>query len=162
VYIYINKKHEPPKQKAMKKIKFFTVLSLALIIFSGFGTASAQRISRNDIQAVKKTSLIEYVVRVESSNYLVQTGHYLVLMTDETGREIGPSQMLRTGVSDYYYYEPGPVTGTRIARLIKLPLGPHSNDIPPCIRTGTFLGDTGYLFIIRPITTEKIGWNDKN
>ena len=146
----------------MKKIEFIAVLSLALIIFAGFGTATAQQRSRNDIRSVKKISLIEYVVRVESSNYLLQTGHFMVVMTDETGRETGPSQMLRTGVSDYNFSEPGPVTGTRIARLIKLPLGPHSNDIPPCIRTGTFLGDTGYLFIIRPITSEKIGWSGKN
>ncbi|MEI7897483.1 MAG: hypothetical protein WCJ26_10645 [bacterium] len=136
----------------MKTTKIISALSLALILFAGVTSAFAQVNIKNGSPGENKAAKIAYVVRVENMLYLQNTGSgFLINLTDETGRQIAPSQYFRPGVQDYTFLEGGTVRGTRVASMVKLPIGPKSMVIVPCSRTGIFYGGTSYLFVIKPI-----------
>jgi hypothetical protein len=136
----------------MKNLKLIAAISCMLILSLGNNPVSAQANFRNGTRIDKKGKQIAYVVRVENNNYAQNdNSKHLIIMTDGSGNQVALSQLFRPGVSEYIFFEAGPVTGTREARMMKLPMGPHSNDIPPCSRTGIFLGGASYLFVLKPI-----------
>ena len=70
-----------------------------------------------------------------------------VVVTDEIGRLIAPAQLLIPGKTVYNFSEPGPVKGSRVARISN-GLRPHneifvSNEDS---KTGIFMGGSTYLF----------------
>jgi hypothetical protein len=139
----------------MKNLKLIVFFSFIVII--SFGTLPLQALTSDGARhlSARKSSPIAYVVRIENQNY-VQSGntHYLIVLTDGAGQQAA-SQAFRPGIADYTFYENGPVKGTRVARLMRLPLGPHSNDIPATSKTGIFQGGTTYLFLIRMAPVEQ-------
>ncbi|MCX6304008.1 MAG: hypothetical protein NT040_03480 [Bacteroidetes bacterium] len=136
----------------MKTAKLIFALSFALIFFAGMSTSFAGKNQRSDIPVDRKARMVAYVVRIENLNYIANHGsHFLVMMTDEAGNLVAPAQTFRPGVSDYTFFEGGTVRGTRIAKLMRLPIGPKSFDIPATSKTGIFYGGASYLFIIRPV-----------
>ncbi|MFZ4520558.1 MAG: hypothetical protein ACOYNC_02565 [Bacteroidales bacterium] len=147
----------------MKTTKLIFALTFALIFATGVNAMNTLRDSGRDVPAERKARMVSYVVRIENMNYLENHGtHYLVMMTDETGRQVAPAQNFSRGVSDYRFYEGGTVRGTRVARIMRLPMGPKSFDIPATSQTGIFYGGSSYLFIIKPIPSASDTGADKN
>ena len=147
----------------MKTTKLIFALSVALIFATGINTMYAGQPSKKDIPVEKKARMVTYVVRIQNINYIENNGlHFLVMMTDETGNQVAPSQTFRPGISDYTFFEGGTVRGTRIAKIMRLPIGPHSFDIPSDAKTGIFYGGMSYLFIIKPIPAETATGVQKN
>jgi hypothetical protein len=145
----------------MKTTKLIFALSLALIFAAGSNNSFAHRGLSKDNPAERKAQKIAYVVRIEQLSYIQSLGgHFLVKMTDETGRLVAPAQVFRPGVSDYTFFEAGNVRGTRVAKMERLPIGERPMSIPSTSKSGVFIGGTCYMFIIHPvplITTEAIG-----
>jgi hypothetical protein len=144
----------------MKTTKLIFALSLALIFAAGSNNIFALGNLKTDNPAERKAQKIAYVVRIEQLNYIQSLGgHFLVKMTDETGRMIAPAQVFRPGVSDYTFFEAGNVRGTRVAKMERLPIGERAINIPSTSKSGIFIGGTCYMFIIHPvplITTDGI------
>ena len=139
----------------MKTTKFIIAFSLALIFSAGFNALYAGQHAKKDVPSDTKAAMVAYVVRINNLNYLGENGNrFLIMMTDETGRLIAPAQTFQPGVSDYTFFEGGTVRGTRVAKMMKLPIGPKSFYIPPTSHSGVFYGGACYLFIINPITAE--------
>jgi hypothetical protein len=140
----------------MKTMKSIFAISLALIFSLGIGNMIvAHELKTNDQPHEAVAKMVNYVVRVENANYMLNLGrNFLILMTDENGTQVASPQRFRRGVSDYNFYEPGTVRGTRIARMIQVPLASHSFLVMPVSRTGIFYGGCSYLFILKPITAE--------
>ena len=139
----------------MKTLKIMFALSLVLIFTSGISTLYAQGNLTTKKPVENKASRVTYVVRVVGAGTVQNHGaEYLVMMTDETGREVAPPQAYKPGVSDYTFTEGGTIRGTRVARMVKMPIGPKSYGIRPNARTGVFYGGTSYLFMIIAIPAE--------
>jgi hypothetical protein len=147
----------------MKTTKLIFALSLALILNAGYNNMYAQQKSNNDVPEEVKARKVAYVVRIENIGKSVnlQT-HYLVMMTDETGRRIAPAQTYRPGVWDYTFFENGSVRGTRVARMVQMPHVPNSPEFIPDSKTGIFYGGACYLFTIKPVFTTGDSGTDKN
>ena len=142
------------KTKAMKTAKFIFALSLALIFVAGFNTVNARDKSKASPAAISARA-VTYNVKVACTNfYPLHLSQYEVVMTDANGLQIGESQTYHPGISNYYFTEPGPVHGTRVARMVQMPLGPKSFNIRPCVKTGIFNGGATYIFVIVPLPAE--------
>ncbi len=139
----------------MKTTKSISVIGLALMFFAGL-SLNAQMIPVKRVPPSEpKPKMINYTVRIEPGNLnLSPEHHYIILMTDASGRPVDKVQNFIAGVWDYQFFEAGPVRGTRVARMVKLPLGAGSYDIPPTARSGFFTSLASYLFIIRPLGRE--------
>jgi hypothetical protein len=143
----------------MKTMKLIFALSLAMIFAMGFNNAFASINPGTDKQAVKKVQLINYTVRIENANLLRSFGrNFMIFMTDGAGHAIAPPQSFEQGISDYQFYEPGNVRGTRVAHIVQVPYSAHSMMMPPTSRSGVFYGGASYLFIIKimPYATEEV------
>ncbi|HNY01264.1 MAG TPA: hypothetical protein PKG48_01690 [Bacteroidales bacterium] len=135
----------------MKTTKTMFALSLALMFFAGTAILNAQiplkKVFPSEPKA--KPKMVCYTVRIDPAN-LVLTGenHFLIMMTDQNGRSVAPARNFVAGTLDYTFYEPGPVRGTRVARMVKLPFSAGSGAIPPTSKSGYFYPETCYLFEI--------------
>ena len=129
----------------MKTTKITSVLSLVLI----FVTASAIFAGNNKVFA-DKLKVITYVVKVDNINILAANRHFLILITDGSGRQVAPAQTFRNGVSSYTFKEVGNKNGTRIAKMVAEPSFPGAAPVFSDSRTGYFLGGQSYLFYLRP------------
>ncbi len=146
----------------MKTTKLIFALSLALIFAMGSTNMYAMKSSKRDLP-IEKARMIAYVVRIENMNFIDKTGnHLLVMMTDENGRQVAPAQTFNAGKSDYTFLEGGTIRGTRVARVVRLPITPHSPEFPPTSKTGIFFGGASYLFIIKPIPVSGDTGTNKN
>jgi hypothetical protein len=140
----------------MKTTKMIFALSLALVFAAGAITLEARKpaITKNAIPSHSRP--VVFHVKIACTNLSQISGrNFVVAMTDQSGEVIGNPKAFNPCVSDYYFTEPGTVGGTRIARMIETPLGPHSFDIRPCVKTGFFNGGFTYLFVIVPLPWEK-------
>lgn len=136
----------------MKTTKLIFALSLALIFSAGVNNIFALQGLKKDIPVERKAKMVAYVVRITQLNYIQNLGgHFLVMMTDETGRLVAPAQTFRPGVSDYTFFEGGTVRGTRVAKMVRLPITLKSANIPSTSKTRIFYGGACYMFIIDPI-----------
>jgi hypothetical protein len=139
----------------MKTTKFILALSLALIFAAGADTVLALQKSSSMNPAAISSRAIIYRVKVACTNfYPLHLSQYEVVITDETGKQIGESQTYHPGITDYVFTEPGDVRGIRIARMVQIPLGPKSINIRPCVKSGLFLGGATYVFVIIPLPWE--------
>jgi hypothetical protein len=133
----------------MNALKIAIAFTLLLAVNSLFCFAYKPLLKESPAGNLSRARLIAYTVMIHvSPGHALPGSHYMVTLSDGTGRQIAPPQTFRQGVSTYTFFEPGPVRGTRVARLVALPLGPHSYAIPPVSQTGLFLGNAGYLFNI--------------
>ncbi len=131
-----------------------TTLSLVfsfMMIFCGINASNVKPLPGGDPIIDYKPGLTAYTVHIDDRNNFTGAGlNYSIVVTDESGSLVVPAQRFRQGELYYTFFEQGPVKGTRIARMILMPLGPGSYYIAPCSMTGTFLPNTCYLFTVTP------------
>ncbi len=99
---------------------------------------------------------IRYAVNINTDQINPFAGKLslFVMVTDEHGKQVAPVQAFRPGISVYYFNEPGPVIGTRVASMICNPIGPASLPFycAPDSRTGKFVNGGTYIFNLTPTT----------
>ena len=93
--------------------------------------------------------VITYVVNIDNSHNLASANrHFLVVIKDETGRQVAAPQAYRQGVRSYTFKEVGNVYGIRIASLIQEPSAAGSIALYSNSKSGPFLGGQTYLFLL--------------
>lgn len=138
----------------MKTLKLFSVISLALILF-GVNSVYSRQI--NNRYAMSPSAIIRYQVIVHLHLDFTPCSIYLVQMVDAQGNYVAPPQVFVPGKANYSFYERGPVTGVRIARLVLAPNMGHFACPPglfcnPDVKTGKFLIGESYQFNLYPAT----------
>jgi hypothetical protein len=147
----------PQKTKAMKTTKIISALSLVLVFAAG--SLFANRI--NDPGSADKQKLITYEVIVNfTANFPGALSHFMIVITDGTGRKVVPAQAYHPGVSTYTFKEAGTLRGTRIAVMVPYPANTSGWVVPPCVKKGTFVGGATYNFELTPLPNEKNGKNE--
>jgi len=131
----------------MKTTKIISALSLVLVFAAN--SVFANRI--NDPGSENRQKLITYEVKVNfAANFPGANAHYLVAITDGTGRKVVPAQPYHPGVSTYTFKEAGNFKGTRIAVMVPYPAGPTGWIIEPSVKNGMFIGGTTCQFELTP------------
>jgi hypothetical protein len=147
----------PQKTKAMKTTKIISALSLVLVFAAG--SLFANKI--NDPGSANKQKLITYEVKINfAANFPGALSHFMVVITDESGRKVVPAQAYHPGVSTYTFKEAGTLRGTRIAVMVPYPANPSGWVVPPSVKKGTFVGGASYSFELTPLSNEKGGKNE--
>lgn len=132
----------------MKKIILLSVV-LTAMIFLGVNVNSSVRIdnSKND----KAIQYIHYQVNIHPNTAILQNGcPLMVSIRDASNLLIGEPQQYQPNMNIYNFYEMGPVTGVRMARLA------NADNYQPddfCImissndaKSGTFLNGWDYIY----------------
>jgi hypothetical protein len=129
-------------KKAMKTTKFFSVLSLALIIF-GVTTGYSRKTDFPGTKNQKGAAIIHNVI-VHTTISKNICNVYLVKVSDETGRLVAPPQIFVPGVSKYVFNENVNLKGRKRIATLELSLYPGHytcpNDFftPPDVEVGPF------------------------
>lgn len=136
----------------MKTTKKISVLSLVLI-FSAVAFASSAAILQNAAN-ITVNPMITHEVTVSLSADLPLCNEYLVEIVDGNGNRVSPAKAYRPGVVKYAFYERGPASGVRIARLV---LKSSHGQIcqfelfaTPVIKTGQFKAGEIYRYDLFP------------
>jgi hypothetical protein len=140
----------------MKTPRITSVLSLILILAATI-CVNAGNPSYNS-KNVNAGLGIRYQVFIILTDLGLPNNSYVIKVTDQTGKAIGPVQNFRPGQSAYTFYEQGPVDGIRIARMV--PAGnidgsvglPTLHCLPAVIR-GPFGNGRTYNFDLFPDIT---------
>jgi hypothetical protein len=142
----------------MKTLKMISALSLVLV----FAATSVFARMGNDQGMVSKAKMVTYTVKVNfTPNFPAPNAHYLVAITDESGRKVVPAQPFHPGVWNYTFKEAsGSFRGTRVAVLIPYPATQTGWVAAPGIVKGIFFGGATYSFELTPIAIEKTGPGD--
>jgi hypothetical protein len=140
----------------MKTTKIFSVLSLALI-FAAVTTSFSGNIETKKEAASVTSTLIRYQVNVSISSEKVLCNLYLVKIIDGQGRQVGPAKQYIPAISKYDFFEKGPVSGARIAVLVKYQYGDHYECeaelfTTPAALFGKFENGRTYRFDLFPTT----------
>ena len=137
----------------MKTTKIISALSLVLVFAAN--SLFANRI--NDPGSADKQKLITYEVKVNFvANFPSAFSHYMIVITDGTGRKVVPAQAYHQGVSSYTFKEAGNILkGTRIAVMVPYPANPAGWIIAPSVKKGMFIGGASYLFELTPQSSER-------
>ncbi len=138
----------------MKTANFFSVLSIVLI-FAAATSAFAGNIDQK--KEGPAGSLIRYQVNVILAAETPLCNTWMVKIVDGQGRQVAPVKPYVSGTTQYEFTERGPVTGTRIALLVKYMFGDHfvcANELftAPAVLKGTFLNGQTYRFDLFPTT----------
>ena len=140
----------------MKTIKFFSVLSLALILFGVTGAFSKKS---DPIGSVSVQLLgIHYQVSIHPGLSAVPCNTYLVQVVDETGRLVSPAQVFVPGINGYSFVEKLSTDVNRTRRTAMLvevkspqrPICSSSLFTLPATRVGPFLPGHLYTFDLYP------------
>jgi hypothetical protein len=136
------------KQSIMKKIIILSFVAAAVIFF-GISLNSSARISLKPTGTLQ--TVIHYQVMVHP-DYIVSHNQcpMMVQVVDESRNVIGLPQLYVKGKNIYNFYEVGPVTGMRIARLSNADTD-SQNDVCFVVsmtdsKTGTFNPGGNYYF----------------
>ncbi len=125
----------------MKTTKIFFALGLALILFT---------FNSNNVNAgnTKPTGTIQYQVIVHVDPNFFFPYQMTIFITDGNGHAIfSHPQVYVRGTTVYYFAEPGPQTGKRIARITLYPLiGDITLNVLPDVKTGPFEVGKIYTF----------------
>jgi hypothetical protein len=98
----------------MKKLVFLTVVAAVLV--AGLSAYATNPVNNTP-------AYIHYQVNIGTSLPPdVQICQSIVMITDQNGSAVNGSQAYRPYISSYNFYELGPVTGTRVAVIMNLPL----------------------------------------
>lgn len=131
-----------------------TAIALCVFLFLAF---NANSISKKDprITNGNNPAGITYVVEIDMLNTGGICHAYTILITDENGIMAAPPKSFQEGISTYVFHEKGPVSGRRIARMVK-----GSNSSPnvctqvlstnPDAVTSIFRNGSTYLFYLSP------------
>jgi hypothetical protein len=137
----------------MKTMKLFSVISLVLFAFAA---TAAKPESLNGKSHLPNGTTVKHkvVVHTNPSLSLPTTNDFWIVLSDGNGRRIGAAKY-DAGVAAYYFSEPGPVTGVRIARVIIVPRGGALSPFfcDPDVKFGTFRNGVTYQFNMYPKTS---------
>jgi hypothetical protein len=103
--------------KAMKTTKIYALLTFAVIFAAAtasFGAAIGG-ITTDDV----RTKGIHHHVNVILTGEISLCNTYLIEIRDGSGQLVAPAQTFKPGVSGYDFYERGPSSGIRVARLVR-------------------------------------------
>jgi len=99
----------------MKKIIVLSFV-LAALIFFGLNVNSSVRINNTNIG--NSNSYIHYQVNIHPDWDITHSScPLMVSITDGSNRIIGQSQLYHPNMNTYHFYEMGPVSGKRMAKL---------------------------------------------
>jgi hypothetical protein len=141
------------KQNAMKTTKLISALTLGIIL-TGTVIAFAGNPHLNRVYPQGAHSIVYEVLIHQPDNGLAHNS-YLVQLIDQAGRSVSPAQKYVAGVSQYNFYEEGPVTGVRIARMVLVGNNDSSAGFSglTCkkdVKAGTFKNGSVYIFNLYP------------
>jgi hypothetical protein len=132
----------------MKKIIVLSFI-LAAMILLGMNVNSSVRI--NNVSRPNSDMYIHYQVTVHPDMKITHNScPLMVVITDGYNVTIGPPQLYHSDMNTYYFYELGPVTGVRKAKLTNVE-GYQPDDVCYQIsstdaKSGTFLNGWNYPF----------------
>ena len=141
----------------MKATKITAVLSLVLILL-GTNLLNAGNIGSKN-RVINGVKLIRYQVTVHLSADIRLCNLWIVQLTDANGNLVTPVQGYNAGTNTYIFYEKGPVTGVRVARLLMSNNTMHFScdpefEVYPDFKTGTFAIGQTVTFDLYPSTTQ--------
>ena len=142
----------------MKTIKFFSVLSLALI-FAGANTVHSGNGMTKTQNKLNKTT-IRYQVNIHLTSWIQLSNIYLVQVTDEKGRPVAHPQVFNPAIKKYVFDEAsaGPAK-VRIASLVLYDDGASGHitlNTKPDVRVGHFLPGQTYSFDLYPVIQKDV------
>ncbi len=132
-------------------MKFLAIISFALIALGAIATNPSKG---NSTKAGQITGgNIKYTVTIHvNPELIIPKLHFYLVITDENNRRIADAQQVEFGKWTYQFSETGPVSGTRIARLIQTTADdaymPYS--CGPDVKWGTFRNGITYMFNLYP------------
>lgn len=131
--------------------KSFVFLSGILMIIGTITTG----FSSNNFPGIGSVKVaVNYQVNIHLGLETQLCNTYLVEVVDGNGVPVAPAKPFVSGVSRYVFSERGPVTGTRVAVLIKAPYDynvcTQGLVTPPDVITGSFLNGRTYIFDLYP------------
>jgi hypothetical protein len=142
------------KTKAMKTTKFFSILSLVLIIAAVSAVLSTKALTGDAKQAGKATYRYEVYVKIQSDLSFCNT--YVVQLSDEKGKPVAHPQLYVSGIDKYVFTEvvsPRPTVRVASFEVFQNPalLGcPINLFTKPDINTGPFVPFETYVFMLLP------------
>ncbi len=136
----------------MKTTKILSVLSLVLIAFAA--SAINPKLSSNNPQPLTGNIKYKVVIHANASVSIPTANNFWVVLSDGNGRRIG-STHFEFGIDTYYFSEAGPVSGSRIARVV---IESHGGAVSPFYcnpdaKWGTFRNGATYQFNMYPRTS---------
>jgi hypothetical protein len=156
VYLcFIKTNQSLQKTKAMKTKNIFAAVSI-MLLFLGTALFAGNKVPGSN--SGNMTEGIRFDVVVHMDNETNGNNVYLIQLLDEHGRAVGPAKTYVKGVSVYTFYEWGPKTGARIARMILSPVADHNAGLPnlfcrPDVIFGTFENRKVYTLDLFPSFT---------
>lgn len=137
----------------MKATKITAALSLVLILLGTSLLNAGTPGGKNRV--ISGVNLVRYQVTVHMPADIRLCNLWIVEVTDGTGNLVTPAQGLSEGSATYTFFEKGPVTGVRVARLVQNNSTKHFNCEPefsvyPDFKTGTFANGTMVTFDLWP------------
>ena len=125
----------------MKANKITIALGIALILLGTNLLFAAN--SGDKIRVLSSMNLVRYKVNTHLSGEPTLCNMWVVKVTDAYGNLVAPAQVYNTTTDTYIFYEKGPVTGTRVARMVMSNSTMQLNCVPefspyPDFKTGTF------------------------
>jgi hypothetical protein len=156
VYFYIMKNTSTnlKNPEAMKTTKIISALSLILffaLVNAGFSAKPGEGTLSN---AAEPTIRYQVMVHFSLENALCNL--YEIQVLNEHGQLVAPAQFFLPGTDMYNFYEPGPVNGLRIARLVMVSrdgqhyICPNELYTRPDFKFGYFDNGRSYLFNLYP------------
>jgi hypothetical protein len=141
----------------MKTLKFFSVLSLALI-FAGVNAVYSNNLLIGNTKYLNKATIrYEVTIHLSSGINICNNNLYLVQVKDERGRLVAPAQTFVPGINKYVFNETVSVEGRLRVAMLVLP----SNVDPfvcqnnlitkPDVKIGPFLLGQTYSFDLYPL-----------
>jgi hypothetical protein len=128
-----------------------SAIMLGMVFISGsFGS------NDNRGPIITTGSLIRYVVTVHPPTTDYICGTYLVLIVNGAGNKVGPAKYYQPGISEYTFYELGPVRNAyRVAVMIPAPglddgICIYPLVTKPDIHYSTFENGMSYFFDLYP------------
>jgi len=139
----------------MKTTKITAVFSLVLILLGTNLLNAGTTIGKS--RMVSGVNLVRYQVNVHLPADVRLCNLWIVQVSDANGNLVAPAQGYSEGTITYIFYEKGPVTGTRVARLAMSTTTMHYNCDPefnvyPEFKTGTFAIGQTVIFDLYPST----------
>jgi hypothetical protein len=137
----------------MKTTKIYTVLSLVLI-FAAVTSTFASAIGKITSDGTVNKG-IRHQVNVSISVEKPLCNTYLIEIRDGHGQLIAPAQRFVPGVSKYEFFERGPASGVRVAKLVRAEYGDryiceYELFTTPAFVAGPFLTGQTYRYDLFP------------
>lgn len=127
-----------------------TLIVLGILMLS-LQSIAGPGISPGSAQITYKVQILGQPPHIQNLNF-----NLYIYMTDQNNRLIGPPQQFKRGTYTYFFYEPGPVKGTRVAHMVndtRYPTTLYSFYCAPSSLSGGFAPGEVYTFDLYPVIT---------